>query len=417
MTKFTEKDLAINGGAKVKTTPYGTGQRYLDNELKYLKEALEQNTLFYGMGTQVKQACAQMATYTGMPYVVPCTSGSAAVHLGLIAAGIGPGDEVIVTPNTDAGSTIGIIEEGAVPIFCDPDFTLNTTAEAVAEKITPRTKAVVVIHLGGYPAPVDKIVELCSARGIAVVEDCAQSWGAKLNGQMVGTFGVAGCFSTNDFKHISTGDGGFVVLRDADLYRRVANYMDKCYDRLFDRTQTQEYFGINYRMSELQGAVARAQLEKVDGITSRRHTMGERLTEGIKAIPGTVLAQTIPGGYSTYWWTAMFVDETKFRVGRDQIVAAIQAEGISVSSYEKYDLIRAGLFQNRTVRPWLQGNLVSYPFTQPDGREYYYSYDATPRHRKMLDTGIQIWLQTFFTDQDIEDTIQGMTKVFSAYAK
>jgi len=308
--------LAVNGGPKAKTTPYGTGMRYLDNELKYLKEALEQNTLFYGYGQMVKRACRKMCEYTSMPHVVACSSGSAAIHLGLIAAGIGPGDEVICTPNTDSGTVLGVIEEGAVPIFCDCDWTLQPTAETVAARITDRTRAVIVVHLAGMAAPVDDIVALCEPKGIAVIEDCAQSWGTRLHGKLVGTFGLAGCYSVNDFKHISAGDGGFVALRDEGLYRRVVNYSDKHYDRLYDNELRQAHHGLNYRMSELQGAVVCAQLEKVDAITARHHELGEMLRKRLRPLKGARVLEPIDDSYATYWWTALFVDDQPRRTGR-----------------------------------------------------------------------------------------------------
>ena len=409
--------LAINGGPKAKATPYTTGLRYIGNERKYLDEALTSNTLFYGFGKFVKRACTMMQTYTGYPHAVACSSGSAAIHLGLIAAGIGPGDEVIVTPNTDFGSLIGIIAEGAVPVFCDCEWTLQPSAATVAAKITPRTRAVVVIHLAGYPAPVDEIVALCQPRGIGVVEDCAQSWGARLHGRMVGSFGTAGCFSTNDFKHISTGDGGFVVLNDPALYRRVSNYSDKHYDRLFDGTLAGAHFALNYRMSELQGAVAVAQLEQVDAITTRHHEFGERFAAQMQGLPGARILQPIADSYPSYWWTALFVEESAVTVSRDQLVKALQAEGLSVYSYGKYDRISSGLMQTRVVRPWLTDARRQYPFVQPDGRSYEYRLADTPTHQRILAAGIMIMLGRFYTDADIDETAAGIHKVFNAYKK
>jgi len=412
-------ELALNGGPKAKTTPYGTGQRYRDNELKYLQEALENNTLFYGFPNSlfVKRACTLMKAYTGQPYAVACSSGSAAVHLGLIAAGIGPGDEVIVTPNTDTGSVLGIIEEGAVPIFCDCDWSLQPSAATVSARITARTKAVIVVHLAGYPAPVDEIVALCQPRGIAVVEDCAQAWGTRLHGKPVGAFGQAGCFSTNEYKHISTGDGGFVVVADEVLYRRLCNYTDKHYDRLFRSEQRQAHHGLNYRMTELQGAVACAQLEKMDRITARYHGLGERLRERLQPLRGARLLAPIPGGHSTYWWTTLFVDENAVTTGRDPLVAALQAEGIGASSYGKYDLIQTGLFQTRVVRPWLDDERRFYPFVQPDGRSYIYNLDPTPTHKRILAVGIVLAMNQFYTERDIDETAHGILKVFEVYAK
>lgn len=412
-----KETLAINGGPKAKTTPYGTGQRYTGNERKYLDEALASNTLFYGFGKFVKRACDMMQTYTGRPHVVACSSGSAAIHLGLIAAGIGPGDEVIVTPNTDAGSLIGIITEGAVPVFCDCDWTLQPTAASVAAKITSRTRAVEVIHLAGHPAPVDEIVALCAPLGIGVVEDCAQSWGTRLHGRMVGSFGTAGCFSTNDFKHISTGDGGFVALNDPELYRRVSNYADKHYDRLFKGELSKAHFGMNYRMSELQGAVAVAQLEQVETITCRHHELGERLAARLANLPGARLLRPIPGGYATYWWTSLFVDENAVTASRDELVNALQAEGLNAYSLGMYDAIGSGLFQSRIARPWLADARRQYPFVQPDGRSYEYSLDTTPTHKQILKTGIGIRIGRFYSDSDIDETAAGIQKVFVAYKK
>jgi len=409
--------LAINGGPKAKTTPYSTGLRYTGNERKYLDEALASNTLFYGFGKFVKRACEMMQTYTGRPHVVACSSGSAAIHLGLIAAGIGPGDEVIATPNTDFGSLIGIIAEGAVPVFCDCDWTLQPTVATVAAKITPRTKAVVVIHLAGYPAPVDEIVALCEPRGIGVVEDCAQSWGTRLRGRMVGSFGTAGCYSTNDFKHISTGDGGFVALNDPALYRRVSNYSDKHYDRLFDGKLGGAHFGLNYRMSELQGAVAVAQLEQVEAITTRHHELGERLMAKLLGVPGTQILQPIAGGYASYWWTTLFVDEAAVTASRDQLVKALQAEGLNAYSLGKYDRITSGLMQTREVRPWLTDARRQYPFVQPDGRSYEYKLSDTPTHQRILAVGIGIGIGRFYSDTDIDETAAGIHKVFAAYKK
>ena len=410
--------LAINGGPRAVTTPPGKGKRFDGNELKYLQEALEQNTLFYGFGKFVRLACRKMATYTGMPYIVPCSSGSAAVHLGLIACGIGPGDEVICTPNTDSGSVLGILAEGAVPVFCDTDTTLQPTLASIKACRTRRTRAVVVVHLAGYPAPVDTIAAWCAQQGIGVVEDCAQAWGTRLNGQIVGSFGTAGAFSTNDFKHLSTGDGGFVALRDETLYRRVSNYSDKHYDRLFDRTQCAKHLGLNYRMSELQGAVALAQLERVRQITGHYHKLGELLYRLLAELPGGCLMPRIEGAYATYWWTNILVDPEQMTVGRDALTAALQAEGVSAGSYGKYDMIQKPLFRTRIARPWLKGQRARYPFVQPDGRSYTYDYSTLPVHRHLLDHGIMIHgFSPFNTPGHFREVAAGIRKVFTAYAR
>jgi dTDP-4-amino-4,6-dideoxygalactose transaminase len=234
---------------------------------------------------------------------------------------------------------------------------------------------------------------------------------------MVGSFGDAGCYSTNDYKHISTGDGGFVALRDAEIYRRVSNYSDKHYDRLFDGSRRQQHHAVNYRMGELQGAVAVAQLEKVDSITSRHHELGEHLRAKLEGVPGVDLVPPLPSAECSYKWIILQVKEDELSVDRQQVASALQAEGISCSSYDGYDLIRKPLFQERVVRPWMatrEGRM--FPFVQPDGREYTYNVDDMHNHRRAMEIGIVITIDTFYTDTDIEEVAAGIWKVLNAYA-
>ncbi len=412
-----KSNLALNGGYQAKNGPYGVAKRFLNRETVYLREALRQNTLFSGFGKQVEAACRLMSDYTGLPYVIACSSGSAAVHLGLIAGGVGPGDEVVCTPNTDSGSVLGIIAEGAVPVFCDCEENLQPSAETVAACITDRTRAVVAVHLAGCPAPVDEIVALCRPRGIAVIEDCAQSWGTRLRDRPVGTFGTAGCFSLNDDKHLSCGDGGFVALTDETLYRRVVNYADTHDDRPFGGELRQPHHGINYRMTELQGAVARAQIEKLDEITAKYHKMGEYLLAAVKELPGVRMTGPPADSYATYWRIGLIVDPERLSVDRDKVVRSLRAEGVPAVSYGNYDLIGTPLFQTRVVRSWLDGDRAMYPFVQPDGRRYHYTYEKTPTHRRLLDTGIQISPALGWTKRDLEETADALRKVFYAYGE
>jgi len=152
----TEK-LALHGGPKVRTRPWPErGRRFGEQELKELREALEQNTLFYVYGEKTRRMCSRMARMCGMPHVVACSSGSAAIHAAIKACGVGPGDEVITSPITDAGTVLGIVYEGAVPVFADIDpLNYNVTAATIRERITARTRAVIVVHLAGCPADME----------------------------------------------------------------------------------------------------------------------------------------------------------------------------------------------------------------------------------------------------------------------
>ena len=262
------EQLALYGGEKVKTTPYGTGKRFGDEELALLKEALDQNTLFYWHGKMTKRLCAKFADMYGSKYCAASSSGTAAIHVALGAVGVGPGDEVITAPITDMGSVIGILLQNAIPVFADLDpHTYNMTPEAIEAKITDKTKAIVVVHLAGNAAEIDKIVEIAHKRNIYVIEDCAQAYCCKYKGKYVGTYGDIGCFSLNDFKHISAGDGGMVITDNEQLYYNAVMFGDKNYNRFGESiVKNITTLGPNYRMNELTAAVGIAQLDNVEDI-------------------------------------------------------------------------------------------------------------------------------------------------------
>ena len=248
--------LAIFGGEKVKKVPFGTGKRFGDEELKYLKEALDQNTLFYWSGSMVKRMNATFSEMYGMKHCVATSSGTAAIHVALGALGITEGDEVITSPITDMGSVIGIMFQNAIPVFADLDpHTYNLSPASIESKITDKTKAIVVVHLAGNPADMDEIMALAKKYNLKVVEDCAQSYMSYYRGRLAGTIGDIGCFSLNDFKHISAGDGGMLLMNDEDLYIKAHKFADKNYNRFStdpDSLRRIEFLAPNYRMSELQ---------------------------------------------------------------------------------------------------------------------------------------------------------------------
>ncbi|MCX5660397.1 MAG: DegT/DnrJ/EryC1/StrS family aminotransferase [Planctomycetota bacterium] len=244
----------------IRTKPLpGLGPRYTGREVEFLKEALTRNNLFYYQADGlVTRMLARAKQELGAPFAVPASSGTASLHVAVAGLGIPAGYEVITSPITDMGTAVAILYQNAVPVFAEVDpRTFNITAKSIEAVITERTRAVVLVHLAGTPADMDEIVALCKARKIALIEDCAQSWGATYKGKAVGNFGDAGCYSFNDFKHLSCGDGGFIITHDEAAYRSMHNCGDKYYDRLAQGNRLAG-LGANYRMTELQGAVALA---------------------------------------------------------------------------------------------------------------------------------------------------------------
>jgi len=256
---MADEKLAIDGGPKAKPTPYGTGRRFGLEEARELLEALDQNTLFYVHGNKVKTFVREFADLYGVNYAVATSSGTGAIHVALGAAGVSVGDEVITSPITDMGTLIGILYQNAVPVFADLEpYSYNMSPEAVAACVTDRTKAILVVHLAGNPADMDPIMEIARTHGLTVIEDCAQSALARYRGRYVGTIGDFGAFSTNDYKHISTGDGGVVLVNgDEATFHRTHMFADKNYNRFGETVRgTIPYLAPNYRMTELQGAVS-----------------------------------------------------------------------------------------------------------------------------------------------------------------
>ena len=399
--------LAIHGGKPAKTTPYTKGKRFGKEELNYLEEALNQNTLFYWSGNMTKRMCQKFGEMYGTEYCVATSSGTAAIHVALAACGVGPGDEVITSPITDMGSVIGILYQNAVPVFADVDpNTYNMTPESIAAKITDRTKAILVVHLAGAPAEMDKIMELANQRGIFVIEDCAQSYCCSYKGQLAGTFGHFGCFSLNDFKHISAGDGGIVITNDKALYEKAHLFTDKCYDRLGTGKNT-TCLAPNYRMSELVGAVGLAQLEKLESICARRHAYGDKLNAAIREIPGLMHHKVLDGAHSSWWTLFLRVDEQAMGCDNKTFAEALRAEGVACSGgYIPACVYQYDLFKNRTAYPG-----SNYPFDGTHGKAVEYKDGDCPNAEKVLATCIRLNVNEFFTEQDCDETITALRKV------
>ncbi len=408
--------LAIFGGEKTKTTPWGTGKRFGDEELQQLKEALEQNTLFYFRGTKVNAMCDKFKKMYGANYCVATSSGTAAIHVALGAAGVTEGDEVIVAPMTDMGSMIGILFQNAIPVFADLDpRTYIMTAESIEKVITDKTKAVVVVHLAGNCAEMDEIMEVARKYNIKVIEDCAQAYETFYKGRRVGTFGDFGCFSLNDFKHISAGDGGMVLTNDEQNFYTAAKFADKNYDRWHSRNVHDgqiDFIAPNYRMNELTGAVGLAQIDRVEWICSRRNELGERLSAGIRDLPGILIPEIKPHNKSSYWFYMFRVDEEAAGVSRNDFADALVAEGIPVGrGYGLFCAYDYNFLQNKSA---YQGTHAPFD-SKYYGGNVTYSKDNCPGAELILKSAISFNINEFHTEQDIDEMIAAIRKVSAYY--
>jgi dTDP-4-amino-4,6-dideoxygalactose transaminase/predicted dehydrogenase len=277
-------------------------------EFKLLREALLSQNLCCIDGTMVSGFEKEFATAYDSPYAVASTSGTAAIHVALGALDLNPCDEVITAPITDLGTIIPILSQNAIPVFADIDDSYNMDPADVERKITARTRAIIVVHLFGNPCDLDAMVDIAKRHKIPLIEDCSQAHMAEYKGRYAGTLGDIGCFSFQQSKHMTTGDGGMTITGNKAYYERMKLFADKGYARKGWGSRAYLFHAPNYRMTELVGAVGLAQLKKVKGVVTKRREMGEYLTKLLTGIDGVRTAPTTSGAKHTYWMYPMGVD-------------------------------------------------------------------------------------------------------------
>lgn len=345
-----------------------SGRTLGDEEIAAVTAALRSGALTSTKGAFVKKLEREFAETLGVKHVYACASGSAAVHLAVAAIDPNPGDEVITTSVTDMGALTPILYQGAIPVFADVDpRTCNVTAEAIAARISERTKAIIVTHLFGNPCDMSAIMTLAHSRNLPVIEDCAQAFLARHDGKMVGTFGAVGCFSLQQGKHITTGEGGLVATNDDALARRMFLFINKAWG--YGDPQPDHYFlALNYRMSELQGAVATAQLPKLRAIVRRRVDLAQLLTEKIQGLPGVATPWVDPRNVHVYWKYCLRVDERILPGGAVGLGTLLGEQGIA--SAPRY--IQKPAFQCAVFREQRTFGDSRYPFTlaRPEAVDY-----------------------------------------------
>ena len=329
--------LAVNGGKPVREELLPSRKTFGEEEIQEVKEALESGSLFYAGGSKVYGFLDRARKLFGAEGIVACSSGTAAIHVALGAVNLNPGDEVIVPPVTDMGSIAPIILSGGIPVFVDvePD-TFNTDPNDLADKITDRTKAVIVVHCWGRPANLDAILDAVKGRDIRVIEDCAQAHYVKYRDRIVGTIGDFGTFSFQQSKHITSGDGGMTIVNRPECVQRAELFVDKGCDWTKDRVYRKTYAFISpcYRMTELQGAVLNAQIERLPGIIEKRQQIGGRIAAALADLPGVVPPPVPDDVYGHgYWGFPLRVVESELGASRDDFVKALAAEGIKADTW------------------------------------------------------------------------------------
>jgi dTDP-4-amino-4,6-dideoxygalactose transaminase len=348
----------------------------------------------------VKELEKAFAAKYGAPYSRAVTSGTAAIHCAVAAIDPEPGDEMITTSITDMGGIAPILYQGAIPIFADVDpVTLNITPAAVEAKITKRTKAIIATHLFGNPCDIAGIKAVADRHKIPVIEDCAQAFLATQHGKLVGTVGAIGAFSLQQGKHMTTGEGGLVITSDKDYARWMILFSDKAWG--YGDPKPDHYFlALNYRMTDLQGAVARAQLAKLDGVVERRRKTAEQLTQRLQGTPGLTLPKPAPNATHVYWKYPLIVDPAVINGGSDALGAALKANGVfSAPRYIQKPAFECEVFTKRKTFGKSQ-----FPYShreREDGTKIVYDAKEYPGTVRGLERVVVLPWNEFYTDEHV----------------
>jgi len=340
--------LAINGGTPVRNHPFPPYLTIGEEEKRAVMEVMDSGVLSLFQGTygpnflggpKVQELERAWSAYLGVRHAVAVNSATSGLNVAIGALGISPGDEVIVTPYTMSASATCALIYHAIPVFTDIDpDTFCIDPEAIRKAITPRTRAIVVVHLFGHAADMDRILRIADEHNLKVVEDAAQAPGGKYKGRLVGTLGHIGVFSLNYHKHIQTGEGGIIVTNDDDLALRlqlIRNHAEVVVGCMGIH-DIANMVGWNYRMTELEAAIGIEQLKKLDDLVARRVALAEYLTSRLSGIPGITPPEVRLGVYHVYYLYSMKYDAALVGVPRQRFIEAVRAEGVSlVGGYVK----------------------------------------------------------------------------------
>ncbi len=296
------------------------------NELTYLTNCINTNWIS-SAGKYVTQFGQMVADYCEVPYALPVSNGTVALHLALLALDIGEGDEVIVPDLTFAASINAVLYSGATPVIVDIDLdTWNMSPQAIEQAITPKTKAIMPVHLYGFMCDMDPIMQIAQQHDLLVIEDAAEAIGSEYKGKKAGSFGEAATFSFFGNKTITTGEGGMVLFKNEAHYQKAAVLRDHGMSKT--KRYWHEYVGYNYRLTNLQAAIGVAQMEKIDTIVAKKVAIGQQYNALFSELNEIELPPSKAEQTNTYWLYTLLIKHNVAKLNRDEIVQKLLLNGI-----------------------------------------------------------------------------------------
>lgn len=396
-------------------TGFSSWPSFTEDEVEAVASVLRSNRVNYWTGEECRAFEREFAEWTGTRHAVALMNGTVALDVALKALGIGRGDEVVATPRSFIASATCVVNAGAIPIFADVDCDSgNLSAETIRPVLTGRTRAIIVVHLGGYPADMDPIVELARARGIKVIEDCAQAHGARYKDRSVGAIGDIGAWSFCQDKIMTTGgEGGMVTVNDEQLWKAIWSYKDhgKSWDAVYERQHAQgfrwlhESFGTNWRMLEMQAAVGRIQLRRMPRWTAARNANARRIHDALLPLAGDggpirlapFITSEAGGDVHAYYRYYCYVRPENLAPDwdRDRVAAEINAAGVPCLHGSCSEIYREKAFEEAGLAPG----------------------QRLPRAMELGETSLAFLVHPSLTDAEIAKTAEIAARVLRAAAR
>jgi dTDP-4-amino-4,6-dideoxygalactose transaminase len=395
--------LAVDGGAPTRSVPIAPWPAFDNTLIAAASEVLRSGKVNYWTGDEGRSFERELAATVGVSHAVALANGTVALEAALRAVGVRPGDEVVTTSRTFVASATAAVTLGAVPRFADVDRESGTvTAATIQPQLSPRTRAIVAVHLAGWPCPMDDIMRLAEQHGVAVVEDCAQAHGARYRDRPVGGLGHVGAWSYCQDKILTTGgEGGAITTNDPRIWEEIWSYKDhgKSHDAVYRRVHPpgfrwlHEGFGTNWRLTEMQSAMGRVLLKRLPEWSARRRSHAAALDERLANQPALRVATPPPDVEHAYYKYYCYVRPELLRSGwnRDRIMMAIGAEGIPCFSGSCSEIYLERCFAEAGLAPATR----------------------LPVARELGDTSLMLLVHPTLDDETIAQTVAAVEKVMS----
>lgn len=420
------EQLAWLGGEPTRRQPFPAYTTLGDEEKKAVIEVLDSGELsrflgtwspdFYG-GTRVQALERDWEAYFGVRHAVSMNSATSGLYAAVGAAGISPGDEVIVSPYTMTASATAALIYGGIPVFADIDpQTFCISPDSIRQRLSERTRAIIAVDLFGHPAAMAEIMAIAEEHNLVVIEDAAQAPGASLHGRPAGTLAHMGVYSLNYHKTIQCGEGGVVVTNDSALAERLQ--LIRNHGEVVVKAKGTEdivnMVGFNYRMTEIEAAIAREQLKKLERLAKARRDAADYLTERLMNMPGLTPPYVGPGVEHGYYLYALRYDETEVGMSRADFVEAVRAEGIPMSAGYVEPIYLQPLYQQR-----IAFGAAGYPFTMlpfPEAVSYARGLCPVTERMHFKELVYASVCHANVTRADLDDVVKAIGKVLR-YAK